>query len=127
MLKLTHSIAAAALLGVCAGANAQEGFVDFSKIPGLDAEPAITLNLNGALLAFASQAATATDPEAANLLAGIRGVRVFVYENIANRDATAMQRFVDETSGKLEGEGWHRAVLVQDDEENKVRVYAKLG
>jgi uncharacterized protein DUF4252 len=126
MLNHRLSIAAVALLGICTGAHAQEGFFDFSKIPGLDATPAVQIDVNPAMLAFFGQAASATDPEAAALLAGIRGMRVFVYQDVANRDLAAMQRFIDDTSGKLESQGWHRAVFVQDDA-NKVRIYAKLG
>lgn len=125
MLKLKHSIAAAALLGVCSGAHAQEGFFDFSKIPGLDATPTVQIDLSPALIAFAGNAARATDPTAAAVLDGIRGMRVYVYENVG-RDLSTVQKFIDDTSTKLESEGWHRAVFVQDDE-NKVRIYAKLG
>lgn len=120
------SFAAVALLGVCVGAQAQEGFFDFSKIPGLDATPAVQIDVNPAMLSFVGAAARATDPQAADLLAGIRGMRVYVYDNVGNRDLSAMQRFIDDTSGKLERDGWHRAVYVQD-EDNKVRIYAKLA
>ncbi len=126
MLKHGLSIAAAALLGVRAGAQAQDGFFDFSKIPGLDAQPTVTLDLTPGMLAFVSGAARATDPGAADLLAGIRGARIYVYESLASRDAADVKRFIDDTAGKLENQGWHRAVFVQDDD-GDVRVYVKLG
>jgi uncharacterized protein DUF4252 len=126
MSKQKSLLAAVALLGVCAAAHAQNGFFDFSKIPGLNATPSVTIDLNAAMLGFVTAATQEADPEAASMLAGIRGVRVYVYENVADGEAAAVQRFVDSASGKLESEGWHRAVFVQDGED-KVRMYVKIG
>lgn len=126
MTKLRYSIAAAAWLGLSAAAHAQDGFFDFSKIPGLNAAPSVTIDLNAAMLGFVTAAAQQADPETASMLAGIRGVRVYVYEDVPERDAAAVQRFVDDTSGQLEKDGWHRAVFVQDGED-KVRMYVKMG
>jgi hypothetical protein len=124
--KQRFPIALTALLGVCAATHAQNGFLDFSKIPGLDAQPSVTVDLNAAMIGFVAEATRASDPETATMLAGIRGIRVFVYESLNDRNATALQQFVDDSSGKLESAGWHRAVFVQN-EDGKVRMYVKLG
>jgi Domain of unknown function (DUF4252) len=115
----------AALLGVSSASWAQAGFFDFGKIPGLDAEPTVQIDLNPAMLGFVAAAAQPTDPETAKVLAGIEGVRVFVYENVGD-DMQAVQRFIDNTSERLESEDWHRVVFIQEGDE-KVRIYMKLA
>ncbi len=120
------SLAVTALLGVSAGAHAQNAVVDFGRIPGLDAQPTVHVVLNRAMLDFVGEVAREQDPQAADVLASIRGVRAYAYENVASTDVVAVQRFIDETSSKLETDGWHRAVFVQSGED-KVRMYVKLG
>jgi Domain of unknown function (DUF4252) len=115
----------AALLGVSSACWAQAGFFDFGEIPGLDAEPTVQIDLTPAMLGFVAEAARPNDPETADLLAGIEGVRVFVYEDVGN-DMQAVLRFIDDTSKKLDAAGWHRTVLVQEGDE-KVRIYMKLA
>jgi hypothetical protein len=124
MTRTTLSFAAAAAL-LSTAAFAQTGFFDFGRIPGLSAQPSVQIDLNPAMLGFVSEAAKTTDPEAAEVLAGIEGVRVYVYDDVGD-DGAAVLRFIDDTSSKLESEGWHRTVFIQDGDE-KVRLYVKLA
>lgn len=78
---------------------------------------------NPALLGFVNEAAKGADVEEAEALAGITNIRVHVYEDIGD-DIAAMQKFVDETSARLERDGWHPAVRVREDGE-QVRIYMK--
>lgn len=117
--KAWMTMAAAA---ICSSAVAQEGFEFFDRIPGVSGEPDVHVSLGPAMIGFAAEAARQTDPMAAELMAGLEGVQVRVYQQID--DPAAVDSFVDQASGELEAMGWERIVLVQDGE-SKVRVYAR--
>jgi hypothetical protein len=109
-------------LGAFTAASAQQGYFDFGQIPGVAAEPNVQVDLGPALLTFAAEAARQSDPRAADMIAGLQGIRVRVYEQI--EDSAAVSAFVEETSSVLERTGWERVVFVQDGQD-KVRVYAR--
>lgn len=115
--RVTLAIAAC---GFISGASAQ-GVFRFDSIPGIASEPNVQIDLGPAVLGFAAEAARQTDPGAAEMIAGLRGVSVRVYEELP--DAAAVQSFVDRTSQTLEQSGWERVVFVQDGSD-KVRVHA---
>jgi len=119
-MKALTVFAAAAVLADIAHA---QGYFEFGRIPGITAEPTVQIDLSSAMLAFVNSAARATDPASADAMAGIQGVRVYVYETI--EDSQAVLDFIDDTSGALEGDGWERTVFVQE-AESKVRIYVKL-
>lgn len=106
----------------CAGAVAQ-GYFDFDSIPGLPDEPTVQVDLNAALLAFAAGAARVNDPATADMLEGIEGIRVRVYETLEN--VAEVDSFVDNAARELERGGWQRVVYAQEDGE-KVRVYVRM-
>lgn len=113
--------------GLAADAPAQPsptppGFFDFGQIPGVQ-EPNVQIDLNQALLRFAAAATREDDPETADMIAGLDGLQLRVYEEL--QDAAAVSSFVDRTSAALEQQGWSRIVFVQDGEE-KVRIYGRL-
>jgi len=122
MERTTTALIGAALLAVTTTAGAQ-GYFSFDDIPGVDAEPTIEIDLDPVLLGWVTEAARGADVEEAQALAGITNIRVRVYEGIGD-DAEAMQRFVEDTSARLEGEGWRRVVKVNEDGE-QVRVYMR--
>jgi len=122
MERTTTALIGAALLAVTTTANAQ-GYFSFDDIPGVDAEPTVEIDLNPAMLGWVTEAAKGADVEEAQALAGITNIRVRVYEGIGD-DVEAMQKFVVDTSAKLERDGWHRVVKVNEDGE-QVRVYMK--
>lgn len=113
----------AASLAAFSGAVGAQGYFDFSQVPGLGEDPHVQIDLNPAMLGFVTAAAQATDPNAAEAIAGIEHVRVRVYEQV--EDPAAVLAFIDDSSGRLERDGWQRAVYVQGDQE-KVRVYLKF-
>lgn len=110
---------AGAACGLVSSAIAQG--VPFDTIPGVEAEPHVQIDLGPALLGFVAEAARQSDPGAADMIAGLRGIKVRVYERLAN--AAATQSFVDSTAQTLEQSGWERVVFVQDGDD-KVRVHA---
>ncbi|HEY7672799.1 MAG TPA: DUF4252 domain-containing protein [Gammaproteobacteria bacterium] len=117
-MALTLALAASG-----AQAQAQGGYFDFTKVPGLGDKPQVQIDLNSQMLGFIGVAAGTTDPDLADAFAGIENVRVLVYEKL--EDPAAVAAFVEDSSGKLEAAGWQRIVYVEDEGE-KVRVYAKL-
>lgn len=121
-MERTTTLIGAALLAVTTTAGAQ-GYFSFGEIPGVDAEPTVEIDLNPALLGWVREAAEGANVEEAQALAGITNIRVHVYEGIGD-DAGAMQKFVVDTSARLERDGWHLAVKVNEDGE-QVRVYMK--
>jgi hypothetical protein len=121
-MERTATLIGAALLAVTTTAGAQ-GYFSFGEIPGVDAEPTIEIDLNPTLLGWVTEAAKGADVEEAQALAGITNVRVHVYEDIGD-DAGAMLKFVEDTSARLERDGWHLAVKVNEDGE-RVRIYMK--
>lgn len=108
-------------LAACTNAAAQ-GFFDFGEIPGVD-EPTVEVDLTAPLLNFVAEAAREGDPLAADVISGLEGIRVRVYDTL--QDPTAVAAFVDDASDALERGGWQRMVYVQDGRD-KVRIYTRL-
>lgn len=117
-----NTLAALIMLGACGAARAQSYF-DFDSIPGLPDQPSVQIDLNEALLGFAAAVTGEGDPRIGALLEGIDGVRVRVYEEL--EDMAEVASFVDDASGQLEREGWHRMVYAEHGE-GTVRLYARL-
>lgn len=121
--KVLASIAVAACV---AAAQAQApGALDFGRIPGLEnVQPAVEINLNPAMLGFVAEATRNTDPSTANLLTGLQGISVYVYEGIGD-GLPAVLGFIDSASAALESDGWSRAVQVQDGGD-RVLIYLRV-
>ncbi len=121
---MLHRIMIAALLAIGAsGAALAQDFFDFGRVPGVPEEPNVQIDLNAALLGFVSEAAKTADVEGAEVISGLDGVRVRVYDKL--NDAHAVAAFVEESSKRLERAGWQRTVYVADDND-KVRIYVKM-
>jgi hypothetical protein len=104
------------------GAVAQGAF-DFGDIPGVNQQPMVDVNLNQTMLGFVRTMAGPANPEAADLLAGLRSVRVRVYG--AQSNARQFNNFIDNVTEALEGTGWLRVVYVQDGDA-KVRMHMQM-
>ncbi len=112
--------------GLLAAANANaQGDFPFDRIPGIDAEPSVEIDLNPELMGFFTEAAKGAQGEAAAALEGITNVRVRVYEGIGS-DIEDLVKFVDDTTTRLERDGWHSVVRVNEGGE-RVRIYMKPG
>ena len=120
--NMSSRIVAVALAAFTGAVHAQ-GYFDFSQVPGLGDEPTVQIDLNPAMLGFVTAAAQETDPNVAEVIAGIQNVRVLVYETI--EDPEAVLEFVEDSSGAVERDGWERMVYIQEDDE-KVRIYVKV-
>jgi hypothetical protein len=117
----------ALLLGgvLAAAAASAQGDFPFDRIPGLDAEPTVGIDLSPELMRFFNSAALGADGDAAAAFEGITHVRLRVYEGIADNFADVL-RFVDDATQRLERDGWHAVVRVNEDDE-RVRIYMKPG
>src|SRR5688572_14828168 len=107
-----------------ATASAQGDFL-FDRIPGLNKEPTVQIDLNEAMIKLFAGAASGEDAQAAAALDGITNLRVRVYEDITTEIPDVM-KFVNDTTARLEGDGWNSIVRVNDGDE-QVRIYVKPG
>ena len=96
------------------------GYYNFGNIPGVIDEPKVQIDINPMMLNFISNMAKESEPEAAEALSGIRGIKVFVYELSEGPDQ--VYGFIDNASQELEGSQWMRMVSV-DAEDAKVRIH----
>lgn len=121
--QMWKTIATAGLAMTWSAANAQ-GYFDFGEIEGLAEEPKVQIDLNAAMLGFVREAARVAEPEAAEAMDGVEGVRVRVYDILD--DAGPVLDFIDEVSERLESEGWQRMVYIQE-EGTRVRIYVTFN
>ena len=102
-------------LATCTGAFAQGSF-NFDDIPGIDHEPSISVDINPTMMGFLRGMAEAADPNAPDIFAGLRSIKLRVYH--AGENGAAFSRFIENVGGQLEGQGWQRLMVVQDEGSN---------
>ncbi len=127
-IKPVITAALAACLALPAAAQEDElkalpGYVDFGSLEAVYGEPKVMVNIGGMLLNFMSKAAGAEDPETAQLMEGLKGVRINVYET-GGELLPAMDQLQDVKS-MLSSQNWEPIVQVNEDDEN-VQIFIKL-
>ena len=105
------------------GVAAAQGVFDFDNIPGVDQEPVVAVDINPAMMEFFRGVAVATDPAAADILTGLRSMRVRIYSSGDN--APQFGNYMDDVAAELEGAGW-MPVVVAEDEGSKVRIHMQM-
>jgi hypothetical protein len=120
---MVKRIALATFAALLARSALAQDYFDFGRIPGVSSDPNVEVDLNGALLAFVAEASKGADPDIADALSGIDGIRVRVYEEL--EDAAAVSAFIEDTSKALERAAWQRMVYVREGTD-KVRIYVKM-
>ena len=120
---LIRKIVTGCVLLYCGTAANAQGFFDFGDIPGVDKQPIVDVNLSSVIIGFIAGMAREADPSAADMLSGLRGVRLQVFDTIDN--PKQLSNFIDDVTKKLEGEGWQRVVFVQDDDA-RVRIHLQM-
>jgi hypothetical protein len=98
------------------------GYFDFGELSEYYGEPKVMINIGGMLLGFVSAAAK-DDPEAAEILRNLEGVRINVYE-VGGETAPAMEH-LREIKGLLKAQNWEPIVQVNEDDE-QVQIFVKL-
>jgi len=107
-------------------AHAQPITIDLSSLDALfEQSPKVEVNLNGALLKMAAMGTEDSDPETAELIEGLRSIKVRVYSL-----DTALSGLSDRLSAfgnELESEGWQTLVRVRpsEDDSDDVWIYVR--
>jgi hypothetical protein len=123
-MKIRKIITGCAVVFVAVAADAQEGFVDFSSIPGVDDAPIVEVNITPFAISLVRGALSAADPQTAELLSRLRGIQVRSYD--VSRNSRQFNNFIDNVTEDLEDEGWESVVTVQD-QGSRVRVMMRLS
>jgi hypothetical protein len=129
-MKLTRlAVIAALATGLCAGTLVRaeaspKGLVEFPHLTPSASGDIVEVNLQSGLLSMASRVVADKDPEAAQLIKGIKQVRVNVVKiDDTNRAATAEQ--LDSVRKALSAQGWEDIVIVRGKDEGDVRVQVR--
>lgn len=99
------------------------GFVDFGDLSSTYGEPSISINIGGTLLSFVSAMSEDSNPDTAEMMSQLKGVRVFGYP-ISEDPEVAKNKFV-EVKSNLRSKGWEPVVQVND-EDDQVMIYMKM-
>lgn len=116
----------AAMLSVQSlAADAEPGFVDIGKLMPSAKGEFVEVNLSPGLLKFAAKIASKQEPEAAELIANLRRIRVNVVSLDDSNRASTLEQF-EGIRRKLESQGWTQMVTVRErDGGDNVTVHAK--
>ena len=90
------------------------GYADLDSLGMADTDRVLSLSIGPALLRFAAMHVD-DDPETRDLLRGLDGVRIRIYE-IDGQAARVASR-MDRMSQKLQAKGWQQVMLVHSEDE----------
>ena len=91
-----------------------DGFADLDSLGIADTDRVLTLSIGPALLRFAANHVE-DDPETRELLRGLDGVRIRIYE--IDGEAVRVASRMDKMSRKLQAGGWEPVMLVRSENE----------
>ena len=94
--------------------RSSEGFANLDSLGLSDTDRVLALSIGPALLHFAARHVE-DDPETRELLRGLDGVRIRVYE--IDGDATRVASRMHGMSDRLQAGGWEQVVLVRSEDE----------
>jgi hypothetical protein len=99
------------------------GFVDFGDLSETYGEPSISINIGGTLLGFVSAMSEDSNPDTAEMMGQLKGVRVFGYP-ISEDPGVAKSKFA-EVRSNLRSKGWEPVVQVND-ADDQVLIFMKM-
>lgn len=102
----------------------EPGYVDIGALLPSGKGRFVEVDLSPGVIKFASRLAKKQEPEAAELLANIRRVRVNVVALDDTNRAATLER-IEGVRRQLEAEGWGRTVSVREKDGENVSVYVK--
>lgn len=94
--------------------RSSEGFADLETLGIADTERVLTLSIGPALLRFAASQMD-DEPETQQLLRGLDGVRIRIYE--IDGDASRVGSRMASMSKNLQADGWEQVMLVRSEDE----------
>ena len=125
MRRLALLLAATLLLMVLAGCGltaprSSDGFADLDSLGLRDTDRVISLSIGPSLLRFAARHLDEDEDEVRDLLNGLDGVRIRVYE--VTGDSRRVAGRMDAMSQRLQADGWEPVMLVRRQEEQAHRL-----
>ncbi len=100
------------------------GRIDFGKFSPSASGQFVDINLNSAMISFASRLAGKGDPEAGKLLASLNSIRVNVV-GIDDHNSAEVKDRMNFIRKQLDNAGWERIVTVQEKKDD-VEIYTKM-
>ena len=120
---LIRKIVIGSALIVVSGAVGAQGAFDFDDIPGVNEQPAVSVDINPTMMRFLETMVRSADPEGAAMLTGLRSIHLRVYHDGDN--TRQFNSFIDDVTDELQGSGWLPVVSAQD-EGSKVRIHTQM-
>lgn len=105
---------------------AEPGYVDFGTFTPSAGGEFVEVNLQEGLIKFAARVAAKDEPAAAEVLRGLKRVRVNVIELDDNNRAATTAR-VEKIRSELTAQGWQPVVTVKGRAEENVAVFMKTS
>lgn len=119
-IKLGVALLAAVLTLNLQAGPATPGQVDFGKFsPPASGGQFVEVNISSNLIAMAVRLGAAAQPEIADVLQGLKGIRVTVI-GLDDENRADIQKRVKTIRGELDGQGWDRVVVVQQKDQDVV-------
>lgn len=125
ILILTASLTLAALVAVAAEETAPSpGYVEFGKLlPPASGGQFIEVNLKDNLISMVARLAEKQEPEIADLIRGVKQVRVNVI-GVGDENRDSIRQTIQKVRTDLDTRGWERVVTVQEGKQD-IGVYVK--
>jgi hypothetical protein len=113
IVRVSAVIAAISLFATVRAANLEPGAIDLGKLTPTPGAEFVEVNINSNLIAMVTNLAKKAEPEVAEILKGLKSIRVNVLGlNDENRED--IQSRIASVRGQLEKGGWDRIVTVID-------------
>jgi hypothetical protein len=113
ILSISSAIAAVSLITSVQAANLDPGSIDLGRLSPTPGAQFVEVNINSNLIAMVTNFAKKAEPEVAEILKGLKSIRVNVLGlNDENRDD--IRDRISSVRGQLEKGGWDRIVTVID-------------
>jgi hypothetical protein len=100
-----------------------QGLFRFDDIPGISEDPIISIDIGSVAIGFVRGMLREVDPATADVLNGLRGIALRVYQGDDN--ASKFNNFIGDVTNLLEEDGWQSIMRVQDENAN-VRIHMRM-
>ena len=101
------------------------GYIDFGEMSDYYGEPKVMINIGGSILRFVSGFAAEDDPEAAEMMRNLKGVRIQVYST-EDADAGPALDQASNMKSLLQSQNWEPIVQVNEPD-NQAHIFMKLN